>query len=129
MYGKICTKKDEKKSRPLPVDKVAQEIKTIYICRAVALPCAFVIQMRPQQTLKICRGISLFSVYQILLIRMGDLRSPAGEHSSPLPCVRSTYLQEGALRGIFCSLFTSIYDWLQLVFRNVKEKLFRPLGR
>ena len=39
----------------------------------------------PRQTFEICRGIYLFSVYQILLIRRGVLRTPAGEHSSPLP--------------------------------------------
>ena len=43
---------------------------------------------QPPTDFEICRGIYLFSVYQILLIRRGDLRSPAGEHSSPLPCVR-----------------------------------------
>ena len=32
-------------------------------------------------------GTYLFTAEQFFLVRRGDLRSSAGEHSSPLPCI------------------------------------------
>ena len=45
------------------------------------------LEKNPRQISKNLSGIYLFSAYQLLIIRRGDLRSPAGERSSPLPCV------------------------------------------
>lgn len=55
------------------------------ICGIDCDSCRFKTEQKTRQTFKNLSGLFLLSAYPILLIRRGDLWSPAGERSSPLP--------------------------------------------
>ena len=58
-----------------------------------------------------------FSADIYMCIRRGDLRSPAGEHSSPLPCYDNILMRRSIIRVDF--LFAVIVRFLQDIFDSV----------